>query len=130
MVFHVRQHGELNPSHHVGPDATSHRLLTFILYHIVSDLSRGFSKLFSRNFLGEKHLPLWEFTNPSPPDIISIPHLHIEVKHFGKNKKIFFFAKTIDKFCEPWYNSKFGPRRTCADRQFYHIFADLSRGIF
>jgi hypothetical protein len=37
-------------------------------------LSRGFSKLFSRNFLGEKHLPLWEFTNPPLDYINIIPH--------------------------------------------------------
>ena len=29
MVFYTRQYRELNPSHHVGPDATSHRPLTF-----------------------------------------------------------------------------------------------------
>jgi hypothetical protein len=40
MVFHARQHGELNPSHHVGPDATSHRPLTTLsLYHRLRDLS-------------------------------------------------------------------------------------------
>lgn len=47
----------------------------------------------------------------SPPDMIIIPHPLAEVKHFGKNKKINIFAKTLDKFCEPWYNREFGPRR-------------------
>ena len=55
MVFHARQHGELNPSHHVGPDATSHRPLTLLLYHIVGDLSRGFSKLFEKFFASLPH---------------------------------------------------------------------------
>ena len=54
----------------------------------------------------------------SPPDMIIIPHPPAEVKHFGKNKKINIFVKTLDKFCEPWYNSEFGPRRMCADRHF------------
>ena len=39
MVFHARQHMELNPSHHVGPDATSHRPLTLIVYHISGKMS-------------------------------------------------------------------------------------------
>ena len=45
MVFHARQHGELNPSHHVGPDATSHRPLTLLLYHRQSQKSIVLGKI-------------------------------------------------------------------------------------
>ena len=41
MVFHARQHRELNPSHHVGPDATSHRPLTvIIILHFGQNVNR------------------------------------------------------------------------------------------
>lgn len=36
---------------------------TLIVSHFKGFVKRFF-ELFSRNFLGEKHLPLWEFTNP------------------------------------------------------------------
>lgn len=50
MVFRTRQYRELNPSHHVGPDATSHHPLTLLLYHTFVDLSRGFGKIFEKIF--------------------------------------------------------------------------------
>jgi hypothetical protein len=43
----------------------------------------------------------------SPLDILIIAYPKAEVKHFGKNKKIIIFAKTLDKNAARWYNRKF-----------------------
>jgi signal transduction histidine kinase len=63
-----------------------------IIAHSVLFVKRFF-QLFSRNFLEEKHLPLWEFTNLALLTLLSIHHLAPNVKHFGKNKKNNYFRK-------------------------------------